>query len=1169
MIDAPLDPELRRLLPRQASGMLETWCQNLRQRVELVRQLDGGFTPALVAKVIVSNADGTDARPLVMKYLPPRERTRLEYKQFEAATTAAPQPFQGRLVGVRKGHLVTVARDSIIIFMECATLGGREPDPLSVLLGDERLGAACEGVVKAIVEDWNGAPERQVKQETADEYLKEMAGWTCKARGPLHEWLRTNWPELLDRGREQLPGDGDTLPNPVHLVRYGGALRGRTMLVLRGHSHGDLHTENILIPAARTGARHFGRFLLIDLSTYRTDGFLAYDPMYLVCSILARRMEDLPDDGAPLIDLMLGERKRSRTFPDDIGRVGRLVSRACRRSILADNWTLNDWEPNLLLALTGTALIFAGRKTSGGLRANRWFVTFAARAAQEALNRLPPPEPARVRGTREGFASWAHLIDDVAFRILIVAGPEGIGKTYALRRRLNALQQASENDLAVRPIDIHAGSTFGAADLVAALEQAFGRKNSPLASASGRSGDLLLGRLDPLLDRNAHQRVVVALDSADHLVDRSRALRDVSLDDALQLLSDRTDHRVSVLLVGREQPKRNRGWVDDADVHKFDEGLTREELKAFFAVLDGKGVYRVAHVGDATWDLLHERTRGNPRAAELMFALLDFTESEFETLGDVAAFVAGVQPTDVLDALFGAVLEGLDDLHHQVLLTLAVYRIAVGVDAVQTVVGAERVGRTLRRLAARNVIRQDDHGRFYLQAPDDSRVIDALGGEAAIRDLGMRAEAYLAGIPVGRIERLPDLWAHRARIDILISCGDFSGAVQLMDDVEEYLRKWGYSWLLIDQRERIRPHLRSTGDVLANLNWLAAEYVEVGRFDEAEKRYREALALADGARHMPRRKRILTNLAGVLFQRGDIDDAVTTYEDALSIARENGRPAEEVAPLEGLAGCYRHYGDFAAAKECLEEALRLAGDVERRGGRVMGLLLKLARRDIECARYGEAGDRIRQVAEILDERADPLTACHRYDIEADLNLARGETDLALVFARRAANLAADLGDPRVFVQARTTLAAVYLDERPPRLKEARHEIEVAARRRSIGDSLLVLGMQALVRTLLREPETGDVFDRLRDEAVARRRRDGKDFAAWDFEGFALCGLVLNGRASLSEAEYAFDRARSICRPAGLVDRLGSLLKTLDAGSGRLEPAIAAALGDLGGAPSTA
>jgi len=1167
MTDAFIDPQLRELLSRDAYILLDNACQG-RRSIEVERRMDGGLTNAVVAVVMLTDQDGRNRRRRIMKYLPSRERTRLEFQKFSTAWEGALSSFRRHLVEVDEFR-VPVKGDSMIIFMEYATIDADHPEALSVRLGDESLGKACERVVGSLFDDWNGSSERRSRRITADEFLEEMARWTCEAGKPLHNWLKKNWPELLDRKCERMPGGLGHLPNPVHLARDGGALAGRSMLAFRGHSHGDLHTENILIARAAVGGR-LGDFRLIDLSTYDKDFFLSYDPAYLLCSILARRMDALPDDSGSLIDLVVGGERSggSGTFPSDVRVVARRIANACRRSIIVpgSNLTTSDWDPNFLLALTGTALIFAGRKTPGGDRARGWFLAFAARAAQAALDCLPSSVASGLRTGSKRSASWTRLIDEVGFRILVVVGPEGIGKTHAVRRHLDALRSASQADLVVRPIDLHAGSAFGAADLVTALEEAFGGQRGAVARASGRERDLLLGRLNPLLDRHADQRVVLALDAADHLIDETGGLRDGNLDDVLRFLSDRPDHQVSVVLVGRDESLPNRReWIDLADVQEFGLGLAVDELKTFVAALDRKGVYRATEFDDASWEQLCERTGGNPRAVELAFALLDFAETEFATFGEVARLLSDVDQTEVIDVLFGAIMDGLDEFQRQVLTALAVYKIVVDVEAVRAVVGDEHasrsVGTALRHLAARNIVRHDGSGRFYLQFPDDQRVCQKLGSDASRRDLGLRAEAYLANLPEGPIERLPDLWAQRAQIDILIACGEFLAANTIMHRIEdEHLRDWGYGWLLIDQREQIRPHL--AGDPrarMSNLNWLGGEYLEVGRLDKAQECYAEALALSRGPEELPRRQRLLTNIAGLQFERRDTSDAIETYGEALALAQEWHRRSREIAPLEGLAGCYRRRGDFAAAQEHVERALSLAGGPERRSAQVVRLLLRLARLDVECGRHPAARTRLGQAAAIFDQRADPATACVREDIEADLQLALNDPELAFIHARRAANLAVDVGDPRVFVQARTTLAAVHL--RDERLREARHEAEVAARRRSPGETLLALGMKGLVLNLLRDAAAVDVFAKLREEASDRRHNDESDFGAWDFEGFAICGLFLANRAALADAEYAFGRARDICRPAGLVDRLGEFLTDLDQGDGRLAPVIAVALRD--------
>ncbi|WP_306208157.1 tetratricopeptide repeat protein [Actinoplanes sp. RD1] len=1151
--DAPLDAALRKLLLRfpRVREMLEVWCQDS-LRIELVEELTDGRTEAVVALVKMSDRTGHEPRRLIMKYLPPRRRTRLDFDKLVRARQEAPEQFRERLVEVRYDRPVAIDTDSTVLFMDYPLLRRHDPAALTSLLRDAALGKTCHVVLHALFEEWNGREQRRVEEMPADVYLQRIAQWTCEPRGQLYERLRKNRSKLLELDCDTLPGDNGSLPNPVHLTRFGGDLIGRPMQVFRGRTHGDLHTDNILVAA--TGARGGADFRLIDLSSYDPDGFLAYDAAYLICSILAHRMADLPEDSGPLIRLMTGDPKRSAAaFPHDVRDAVRRIGQTCRESAPPPGWSLKHWYPNLLLAITGCALIYAGRELPAGDKALPWFIEFAARAAKAALSFLPDPVG---RDTPvSGPAPWEQLIDRANFRILVLSGREGIGKTYALQRRLEKLR-TTDADFTVRWIDLETEPSFGAADLVAILQDKIRPEKGAPARAYGRESDLLLGRLDALLDALGNRRVVVAIDCADRLIDDSGTMRDWHLNEALQLLSERTDHAVSIILISRTALSLDRqGWFGVAEIHTFDDGMTVEQLKSFCTAVDRSGVYRPSE-DDKAWTDLRDRFDGNPRTGELAFALLDLVESGFADIRDVAAMLAEAEPQDSIGALFEALVPRLTELEQRILLALAVYRIPVDVDAVHAVTGLRyagpSVGHALRRLASRRVIRHVGE-RYYLCYPDDERVIGCLGGEDARYEFGLRADAYLASLPEDRIEGLRDLWAYRARIDILIACGEFTqvnGVMRYIDGT--YLSRWGYSWLLIGHREQLRDHLDDAREQRDNLHWLGKQYTDVGRLIEAQECYQAAIDMTDMDNELSAPKRLLNNMARIHFRRRRTAEAITTYRQALSLARRYNDAPAEVKTLEGLADCRRRLGGITLGDKYLERALRLAS-----GDEVFPLQLKMARRDVESGRLWDAECRLVRAGKLLQESDDPAGACTLLDIDADLKLARGRDDLALAQAHRAASLAGRVGDPHVVVQARTTLAVVHL--RHGRLQEARREIEAAHRRRAEGDSLLVLAVRGIVHHLLAEHDIAkDDFGRLRNEAFTRREREDKDFGAWDFEGIAICGLFLYGKAVLPSAQSAFDTARRICRPAGLVKQLEDLIEILDAGSGRLIPGITAA-----------
>ena len=181
---------------------------------------------------------------------------------------------------------------------------------------------------------------------------------------------------------------------------------------------------------------------------------------------------------------------------------------------------------------------------------------------------------------------------------------------------------------------------------------------------------------------------------------------------------------------------------------------------------------------------------------------------------------------------------------------------------------------------------------------------------------------------------------------------------------------------------------------------------------------------------------------------------------------------------------------------------------------------------------------------------------------ADLQLDAGEVGKASETARRALIEAQQLDDSVTMLQARTTMAMAYLGL--GEISAARDEIELAAPYRREGRSLVVLALQALIAFRF-DPDgrARQLFADLEREAVGRREGDEQDFAAWDFEGLAICGRLVGQAGPLDAAVAAFRRARNqVPAPPALDARLRFWLSILQAKAtpGQMEPVVAAATG---------
>ena len=276
--------------------------------------------------------------------------------------------------------------------------------------------------------------------------------------------------------------------------------------------------------------------------------------------------------------------------------------------------------------------------------------------------------------------------------------------------------------------------------------------------------------------------------------------------------------------------------------------------------------------------------------------------------------------------------------------------------------------------------------------------------------------------------------------------------------------------------------------------------------------------------------------------------------------------------MAGLADCFRRHGDYKNAMECGKFSLSAAQDGHSPWA--ADIAVKLARWHSELNQREDAF-RLMDVAdgEAAKHSEDPALHVRCLDGRADLLLdaadygpagdAAGDAlTRARTVAQDALTRALELNSPLTVMQARTTMAMACL--RLGDLSTAIREIRRAAPYRRDGRSLVVLALHALI-SFQDDPDGEDprkLFARLEREAALRRERDVRDFAAWDFEGLAICGTRVGRVGSLYSAVAAFRHARELAVPSGLNARMRFWLGILQAKAspGQMDQVLAAAAG---------
>ena len=405
-----VDDELAAGLGEPAAGALAEVAEVLGRDYGFDRWLVNGRSKAPVAIVYETDLESGGSRRLVLK-VPTSEHPVprwAEARGHREAYEQAPPEF----AAAHLSRLITepqrVGDGSWLVFQEIA---GDDVDTVEVLttLLNEMLDSgghsgidpgtfarACGDIVSGILNGWDGHPRIAEEKFSVARFLRRHVLDQLEPGGRLHLLSRQYPADEID-----VPGEAGSMPNPFALAR--GAYYGDAPLIraLTGPTHGDLHTDNVLVRVAPEvdGAD----FHLIDLALYEPDGPVTRDPVHMVLYILARRMDTIsPAQQTALIEALLQPHLAGRKLLP--GWIADIIGEVDRASLawLKGTGLQPEWRQQRLLSLAGCALLFLGRKSTRP-QDHDWFLRLAARAAAAFVSLVParpaqPDRPADVLG---------------------------------------------------------------------------------------------------------------------------------------------------------------------------------------------------------------------------------------------------------------------------------------------------------------------------------------------------------------------------------------------------------------------------------------------------------------------------------------------------------------------------------------------------------------------------------------------------------------------------------------------------------------------------------------------------------------------------------------------------------------------------------------------------
>jgi tetratricopeptide (TPR) repeat protein len=674
-----------------------------------------------------------------------------------------------------------------------------------------------------------------------------------------------------------------------------------------------------------------------------------------------------------------------------------------------------------------------------------------AREKDEVESRGPVART--IKTFREGFPPYfqdrhmetkliAHFLREPAMTLCSVIGRGGIGKTAMVYRILESLEHNRLPD-DLGPLDVGGIRCFSA---VSEPRITVGNICEELISLipDDAMTDTLhtqyrderiptRERIRDILEALPRGRYVLLLDNLEDITDwHTRRLEDKELNEMLCAFLETPHHGVKIILTSRIpladlptiQPGRQLSLnLDEGLPTPFAENILREK--------DADGSLGLRDAPDALLAEARERTRGYPRALEMLFGVLAADRST--SLEDILEDTRQVLPEKVLDVLVGEQFNRLDATSKSVLQALAVYARPVPVVAVDFLLQpsdpAVNSGPVLGRLVNYGIVRKEtDTARYYihqidiqyalsrLSKSDNQGRVDGAQVSPEINKLRKRAQEYYQQVrkPRDTWKSIDDLEPHLAEFDQCCAIIDYEAALQVAVDISGELQTWGFYRQAASMYEQLAEHVRSPRVRPHVLFRLAQAYRELGRIQEAIGLIDEAIGLIEQEQANTAWLHVMQNFLGMLYDDlGDTDRAMSLYRKALELSSDQSRTGSILSNI-GLI-----YAELGKTDQGILYSLQAAEIVRSIGNSIsfQCSIGNVAHYLIDAGRLDQALHILRRVVEDADKINNIQQQHHcRYKMAQAL-LHKGEIDEARRFVEDALQYDVPESMPRVMAVA--------------------------------------------------------------------------------------------------------------------------------------------------------
>jgi len=668
---------------------------------------------------------------------------------------------------------------------------------------------------------------------------------------------------------------------------------------------------------------------------------------------------------------------------------------------------------------------------------------------------IPLPIPEKYvkffQDRHDELSEFRQIIYDIKFRMVMICGQGGIGKTTLATKMILELRNDSIGDRSNRP-DCFEGFVFVSLGescyrtpdrIIELVSRTLPWDEANLAKDIWNQGETSIHDKLAILLRGplSNHRCVIVLDNLESVLDNENRIlpKYDTLKQFIETILE-YDHFIKLIITSRQvlslSPEITITSADRIFRFDLDNGLPEEAAIALLRAMDQNDSLGIQNAKEDVLKDIVAQCSYIPRTLESLIANLRNRPTwKLETLLANKTFFSQLIENPARE-LYSSLASDQDRI---VLKVLAVYGKPVNCDAVRYILPALQVEEMLDKLYRRFIVKHDK-GLFWLHSLEMQYVYNQIpdaGSDYSKKALHEMAANYFRSIPcTPKAERtsFDEIIPLLNAVEQLFSASKVENAAKIFieEGLHENLYWWGYFILLADLCNRFLKNEISLNYKIKILAISGKIQRNFGNLKKAKDTYERALTLINTSTDPTSKISLFIALGDINQFIGDLKSSFYYHQQAEQLLLENPDPLLHSENKGDTANALLAAGRLTEAQEYYEQAIEFSHAARSRiyegiwSGNLGRLFFSLYTKSADLNHREGAISYLLKAIEISIETADRRHESHWNSVIGNLYRILEDFENAERHLKRALSIASRIGYYRMIKTQAEWLVSLYI-----------------------------------------------------------------------------------------------------------------------------------------------